>query len=130
MDKKQKFIDIVKDSLFTFDRYYPSQVQNYFIILFLAVIAKTFLLLMIAGENFVTTFEICVWLFMFTWLMLRILHSFNLLKGYYLLSAVPLLAFIIVENGFYLVNVSVAILIICKIIEIKKLFAKGEKHDE
>ncbi len=120
-----KFFKGTKDYLMNINSSSYTQMSNYIILIVLATFIKIFLITMTHGEIFVTGFEICVWGFMMIWLILRLLHSFNMLQGYYSLAGVPVMLFIIVgTSNTYLVYVSIAIVVIGRCFEIKKLFAK------
>lgn len=119
------FKSIMKN--FFFDMKYSNnytQIFNYIIMIFLITITKIFLILQVDGNTFTTPFENCVWIFMVVILILRMCHSFNLLHGYWIFSSIPLMFFFILSGThFWLINLSVIMVMIFKAFELKELFA-------
>jgi hypothetical protein len=119
----------IKDWLFDTDSHRSYQLFNYVTVVVLSVIIKVFLLLMDIGEAFSTQFEICVWVFMLIFLVLRMMQTIKSLEGYYLLSSSLCLLYILIPgSSSWIISVAISFVIMCKTIElillIKGIFAK------
>ncbi len=109
----------IKEYLFDIDGQHASQFFNYITVVVLAVVIKIFFILMNIGEAFVSQFEICVWVFMVIWLVLRMIHSTMSLEGYYSLASVFCLLYIIIPgSNTWLIRLSTMIVFICITIKI------------
>lgn len=88
--KMNRILKSILNSLVDIQSPRMTQLFNLIICMMLIMVLKIFLILQIHGEAFTTSFEISVWAFMIIWLTLRVIHSFNLLEGYYVIAAAPL----------------------------------------
>ena len=125
----KKILGSVLNSLVDIQSPRMTQVFNFIICLILATVLKIFLILQIHGEVFGTSFEICVWVFMVIWLTLRLLHSFNLLEGYYAVATVPVFIGIIFPTETITMVISIVLFALGYLYEIILMLKNIQRND-